>query len=345
MPPDSAQIKQAIFKLLPLVALAVPLLLLYMLNPADQFLNVSAQDSFQLMWKGRTFLLFFAWLVALEFILGWEAFKPAAKSRARFVAASAALVLPTLYVVAEFYLGLNAAVAGWALSGGVAFWGSMPLAVEYFAFALLFALASWLLFGKHGLWGFGLPILFAVLVGALYTIDNVYPYGEFTPFQLLVPTTASLAAGVLSWMGYTPVPGTENGMPTLQVSNGFGTVRFAIGWPCAGIESLLIFTAVTLLFLLRMKVSWKAKVGYFALGAAVTYFINVMRIVTLFTLGVQFGQNSSQVQMFHYYYGPLYAMAWIVSYPLIILASYAAWRRIRKPRPKPPNPASPESER
>jgi exosortase/archaeosortase family protein len=88
-----------------------------------------------------------------------------------------------------------------------------------------------------------------------------------------------------------------------------------------------------------MRISWKAKIGFFSVGAAVTYLINVLRIATIFTIGAQFGANSPQVQHFHYYYGPLYAMAWIVSYPLIIIAANAAWHRIRKPQPKSPSPA------
>ena len=181
------------------------------------------------------------------------------------------------------------------------------------------------------------------LIGVLYTIDNVFPYGQFTPFQLLVPTTAALAAGVLGLMGNTVVAGTDisTSMPTLKVAGPLGTAKFAIAWPCAGIESLLIFTAVALLFLKRMNISWKAKIGYFAFGAAVTYFINVLRITEIFTIGMQFGVDSRQVQDFHFYYGPLYAMAWIVSYPLIILLSQGLWRKIktRKPQPKQLSPA------
>jgi exosortase/archaeosortase family protein len=138
-----------------------------------------------------------------------------------------------------------------------------------------------------------------------------------------------LAAGVLGLMGCTTLLVTENGMPTLQATGPVGTARFAIAWPCAGIESLLIFTAVALLFLQHMPISWKAKAGYFIVGAAVTYFINVMRIVTIFNIGMQYGVNSNQVQMFHFYYGPLYAIAWIVSYPLIILVSQVLWRKIK----------------
>jgi len=331
-----------LLKVLPLVAFVVPLALLYLLNPMDTYLNVSAQQSFELMWKGRTFQLFFIWLIALEFILSWETItsKINLQNKPRVAAYAVALLLPTLYVLWEFS-GLNGAIAGWSLQSGVAFAGSMPLAIEYLVLSFIFLLTVFLSFGKKGLIGFVLPAIFLALVGLLYTIDNVFPYGEFTPFQLLVPTTASLAAGVLNLMGYTIIPGVEaaTGMPTLDVSGQLGTATFAIAWPCAGIESLLIFTAVALLFLKRMNLSWKAKIGFFAIGAGVTYFINVLRIATIFTIGVQYGAYSEQVNQFHYYYGPLYAMAWIVSYPLLIILCTFAWQKIRKPQSKPLNPA------
>ena len=269
--------------------------------------------------------------MALEFILSWENIKPkiSKQNKTGLLAVAIVLLLPTLYVVSEYYFGVNSAIANAAVQNGVAFPYSMPLAVEYLVFSVLLCLTAFLYFGKKGLTGFALPALFVGLVGVIYTIDNFFPYGEFTPFQLLVPTTATLAANVLSLMGYGVLPGTENGMPTLQVTGPLGTAKFSIAWPCAGIESLLIFTAVALLFLQQMPISWKAKTGYFIVGAAVTYFINVLRIATIFTIGTEFGVNSNQVQMFHFYYGPLYSITWIVSYPLIILASQGLWRKIK----------------
>ena len=339
MPNFLPKLKEVSFKLLPLVAFVVPLALLFLLNPADPHLGLSGQDSFNSMWKGRTFQLFFVWLVALEFILSWEIIKPQVnkQNKLRVAAVSVALMLPTLYVVLENYVGLNDAIANWSLNSGVAFSGSMPLAVEYIVFAVLFGIIAFLFFGRKGLVGFALPALFVGLIGVLYTIDNVFPYGSFTPFQLLVPTTASLAAGVLGLLGNTAVLGTDlvSGMPLLHVTGPLGTAEFTIAWPCAGIESLLIFTAVALLFLKRMNISWRAKIGYFAVGAGITYFINVLRIATIFTIGMQYGVESSQVQSFHFYYGPLYAMAWIVSFPLIILLSQELWRKIKVRKPQP----------
>ncbi len=331
-----------LLKVLPLAAFAIPLVVLYLFNPMDTYLNVSAQQSFELMWKGRTFQLFFIWLIALEFILGWEAItsKINLQNKPRLAAYAVMLLLPALYLLLEFS-GLNGVIVGWSQQSGIAFADSMPLAMEYLIFSAIFLLTAYVSFGKKGLTDFILPALFLALVGLLYTIDNVFPYGEFTPFQLLVPTTASLAAGVLNLMGYSTIPGVEaaTGMPTLDVSGHLGTATFAIAWPCAGIESLLIFTAVALLFLKRMNISWKAKIGFFVAGAGVTYLINVLRIATIFTIGVQYGAYSEQVNQFHYYYGPLYAMAWIVFYPLIIMVCMFAWRKIRKPQSVPLNPA------
>ena len=320
-----------IVKVLPLLAFIVPVALLYLLNPSDPYLQVSPQASFQLMWKGRTFEVFFIWLIGIEFILSWENFKSkiSKQNKANIAAVAMALSLPSVYVIAEYYLGLNGAIANFSLQHGATWWGTMPLALEYLVFSALFCFTAWLIYEKKGLASLALPAVFAALVGALYTIDNVFPYGEFTPFQILVPTTANFAADILRLSGCTTSVVMQNGMPTLQAVGPLGTAKFAIAWPCAGIESFLIFFAVVLVFLQQMSLSWKAKVGYFIFGAAVTYFINVMRIVTIFNLGMQYGVNSSQVQMFHFYYGPLYAVIWIVSYPLVIIASQGLWRKFK----------------
>ena len=78
-----------LMKLLPLLAFAVPLSWLYLLDAG----------SFGLMWKGRTFQLFFIWLIALELILSWETLKPNKIDKpasAKTFALIAVLLLPTV---------------------------------------------------------------------------------------------------------------------------------------------------------------------------------------------------------------------------------------------------------
>jgi exosortase/archaeosortase family protein len=325
--------EDTLLKLVPLLAFAVPLLWLYLLDAG----------SFELMWKGRTFQLFFVWLIALELILGWESLQPSKISKSfsvKNLAFVAALTLPTMYVVLSNYLGLNSVIAEVSKTSGVTWWDSMALSTEYLVFTALFCLMIFVQFGKKGLKDFSVPAVFLGIVGALYTIDNVFPYGQFTPFQLLVPTTASLAASTLNLMGYQTSLTASGAMPHLTATdpaNPLRTATFDIAWPCAGIESLLIFTVVALLFLKRMQISWKAKIGYFAVGAAVTYIINILRIATIFTIGMDGGD----VQMFHFYYGPLYSIAWIVLYPLLVLGSQMLWQKITGRSSLPPTGSQP----
>ncbi len=332
-----------VLKLLPLLAFVVPIFWLYLLEA----------ESFELMWKGRTFQLFFIWLIALEFILSWETIQPKRMSKlssVKILALVATLLLPTVYVVLSNYLGLDTAIAEVFRQSGVTWWESMALSIEYLVFTAVFLVIIILQFGKKGVRDFSVPSFFIGIVGALYTIDNLFPYGQFTPFQLIVPTTATLAANVLNLMGYQTTLSTTSTMPRLTATdpaNSLRTATFDIAWPCAGIESLLIFTVVALLFLKRMSITWKAKIAYFLVGAIVTYIINILRITAIFTIGL----GGGNVQLFHFYYGPLYSIAWIVLYPLIILGSQSLWRKImeykggktpqgiREAQPFQPNPA------
>jgi thaumarchaeosortase len=164
-------------------------------------------------------------------------------------------------------------------------------------------------------------------VAAIHLINILYPYGGFTPFQFIVPTTTRLSASVLNLMGYqTKVllsPG--NPMPTLYAWNSEARWGFQIAWPCAGVESLLIYTIVILLFLKKADIRWIHRIIYFTIGAIVTYFINILRIVTIFTLAL----NKGDIWAFHDYYGMLYSAIWIVSYPLIIIGSRALWSKLK----------------
>ena len=315
-----------LMKLLPLVAFAAALLWLYSVD----------SRSFESMWKGRTFELFFVWLISLELILSWENLQTNKINKlvsARTFAFIIALLLPTMYVVLANYSGLNTAIEASARQSGVKWANYMPLATEYLVFAALFSLITYLSYGTKGLKDFAVPTFFIAAIGALYAIDNAFPYGQFTPFQFFVPTTAVLATQILSLMGYsTNLDLSLGSLPYLTATdsaNPARTASFGIAWPCAGIESFLIFTVVTALFLKRMPISWKAKTGYFAIGAAVTYFINVLRIVTIFMIGM----NGENISTFHSFYGPLYSIAWIASYPLIILGSQSAWHKITNKKP------------
>jgi thaumarchaeosortase len=331
-------------KLLPLFSIIAPIIILYFFepytfpSPSELGLNVS---TFEMMWKGRTFYLFFLWIAFLEVILNWENLKPKTSgnpNRVRTVMFILALLLPTIYIVIANFYGLNATILNWALSNNIYFYSWMPLSTEYLVLAALFTLIITLQYGTGGLKNVLISPLFLVSIGIIYTIDNIYPYGSFTPFQMFVPTTATLSASVLTLMGYTvhwlPAIG---GMPTFMIENSLGNYSSAlsIAWPCSGIESLIIYAVVMLLFLRIMIIPLKHKIIYFTVGAVITFFVNVLRIVTLFVISVNTGGWTIEAQRFHDFYGMLYSLTWIVSYPLLIIGSRALWGKFWKPEKTP----------
>ena len=313
-------------KLLPLFSFIIPFLILYYLNP----------NSFEKTWKGRTYYLFFLWLFLLEIILNWEELqtrKIGKMKSARTIAFIVTLLVPTVYVIVANFYGLNYMIESLAEQHNIPWASVMPLSTEYLVFAVLFALIIMLEYGISGLKDFLISTVFLGIIGVIYTIDNIYPYGRFAPFQIFVPTTATLAANVLNLMGYQTRmffisnDPTYGSMPALIAwdSQRRSSGSLAIGWPCSGVESLLIYTVTIVLFLKKSVIPWKHRIIYFVIGAIVTYFINILRIATIFVIAI----NGGDIWAFHDLYGQLYSISWIVSYPLIIVVSRALWGKIR----------------
>jgi len=294
-------------------------------------------QSFEKTWKGRTFYMFFIWLLVMELVLNWEKYGLKTVNKLgskKILAFSVALMLPTVYVVVANFYGLNAKIVEFVRQYNInppwADW--MPLSIEYLVFAVLFASVILLAYGLNGLVDFSLSLSLLVAFGTIYMIDNLYPYGSFTPFQIIVPTTATLAANVLNLMGYqtsflTPV---LPGVPRLKAWNSVGATWFDIAWPCSGVESLLIYTVTILLFLKKSPISWKQRVIYLVFGAVITYLINILRISTIFTISIITGGGyTPQTARFHEFYGPLYSIAWITSYLFIIVGSQILWTKLK----------------
>lgn len=333
---------EIVLKLLPALSYVPPFLILYTLDPS----------SFNYTWKGRTYYMFFMWTVFLETILHWdnlkvESWKEKPRKAAVFLAA---LSLPTIYVLAanfisfNQYQNLNQFIMELSRKRGMRdewFIGKMPLAIEYLILTVIFDFILLLGYGMSGVAKYSTSSFLLGLVGFIYLIDNLFPYGLFMPLQLLVPLTAFLAANVLNLIGYKTTIAVESSpiyglIPSLKVEglkNPDGTPYpsgVGIAWPCAGVDSLLIYSITILTFLKGGEFSRKQKVFFFIIGAVVTYFLNILRIVTIFIIGTVYGVRSSEWGRFHDYYGPLYSITWIVTYPLIIIAINSLWKKIRE---------------
>lgn len=318
-------------KTLPIIGVTVPFLILYILYPS----------SYDLMWKGRMFYLFFLWLLFVETIINWDKIAKSKVAKMRSVRTAVfivALALPILYITVANFAGLNNAIMDLARNYNVVleFVQFVPLSIEYLVLTGLFVLIFSLYYGTRKTSDFAISMIFLGVIGVVYMIDTLYPWGRFTPFQIFAPTTTQLSASVLNLMGYRTsivmrLFANEGTLPVLTVWDAFGkATTFSVAWVCSGVESLIIFSVTIPLFFKNSTIRWKHRAVYFIFGAAITYFINALRIATIFIIAI----NGGDWHTFHNVYGMLYSMTWIVSYPLLIIGSRTLWARIKTRRDK-----------
>jgi exosortase/archaeosortase family protein len=332
-----------LIKLLPVLSFIIPFIVLYYLYP----------NSFEETWKGRTYYLFFIWLALLETILSWEELETNKINKLRSkrtIGLIVFLLLPTFYVLITNFLGLNSAIVQWYMQFmgseyDYSWWAQhMPLSIEYFAYGTIFLITNIIIRGKKRLTTFSISTSLLFAIGTFYIVDNFFPYGRIMLLQLPALPTAHLAANILNLMGYQTgisisITSYQGWMPVLTIRDPHSLgrfVTFGIGWVCSGVESLIIYTITIMLFLKKSAIQWKHRIIYFMIGAVITFFVNVLRIVSIFDIAMKYGWRPDytppEVARFHDYYGPLYSIIWIISYPLIIIGGTALWRKIKNRR-------------
>jgi thaumarchaeosortase len=214
-----------------------------------------------------------------------------------------------------------------------------PLSVEYLILISFFIFAAWLAYGLAGLKSLSISLSLLAGIGSIYLVDTIWPYGTFKPMQLLAVPTAAFATALLDILGYNvtltyPISSIEYGsLPRIIAIKGEKIARADIGWPCAGVHSLLLFTLITLVFFKKTTIRRERKIIFFLIGAAGTYLTNILRIASFFTISINYGSDVAEV--FHNSYGELYFIAWMLLYFIIIIAIQSGkintfWQAFRK---------------
>jgi thaumarchaeosortase len=194
---------------------------------------------------------------------------------------------------------------------------SWPFSFEYIIFTAVFVASIWLLYGFRGVKSFAVTSVFIGGVGVFYMIDTFYPYGTFTVLQSFVPVTVFGASSVLNLLGYVTqtFPGGADGLG-LSVTGAGGSYSALVSWSCAGSHSLLLYSFMIMLFLRGTGIAPMRKIIYVIVGAAGTFFVNILRVVAILTAGVN-GGNTLATQ-FHEFYGEFFFIAWMFIYLTLV---------------------------
>lgn len=315
-------------------------------DPYNVFFNQNFV--FEATWKGRMFYLFFMWLIFIESIIYWNELadeKP--KKRFLIIVSLTFAFVPTVYIMAVNYFGLDLAVLKAGFSFGIRAispegrpWDFLylqwPLSCEYIVFSVFFISAAIFAYRLKGLKFFSISFVLIAGIGAAYMFDTIYPFGVFKPLQAFALPTAATAAAVLDLLGYKtslnfPVYSslTNSNLPRLSIWNGKAYAAADIGWACSGVHSLLLYVLIILVFFKRTEISSFRKLAYFVIGFIGTYFVNVLRICSY--LFIYLYQGRVAANTFHDSYGELYFFTWIFAY-IALIASIQRYMLVERTR-------------
>jgi exosortase/archaeosortase family protein len=305
-------------------------------NSFDPWNNTyfSHSFTFDVTWKGRMFLGIFAWFIVMESVIGWsEIRKRTPTNRYLMVGALVCALIPTVYVLATNFLGLDLAVLKYGQSIGLPylnvasepsdflqlFW---PLSLEYVLFFVFFTVALMLAYRPRGLKNFSISLAVLGGFGVAYMVDTLLPFGALKVLQEVALPTAGVAAALFDLSGYSVIlnyPNNAGGslVPALTVVSGSSSASISIAWACAGVQSLFLFLVIMLLFFKKTTITPYRKLLYFFVGLLGTFFANVLRICAVTLILLYEGGDAGM--FFHNNYGELFGFSFIFLYILLII--------------------------
>lgn len=301
-----------------MVCVIFPIFLLVFLDyfNLESFSSVFNQNFvFSWTWKGRMFYLLFLWILFIESIIDWNNIienKP--KTNRRMLASFICALVPTFYILAVNFLGLNQVILSigqyFNIGTGDFLNFHWPLSCEYLVLAIFFISAVALAYGKKGLKTFAISFAFLGGVSIAYMLDTIYPFGVFKPLQEFALPTAATAAALFDLLGYTtslnyPIHYGDSLLPSLSVRVGAKPpVSVAIGWACAGVHSLLLYVLIIAVFFKKSNIPAFRKLLYFVIGLFGTFFVNVLRVFSIVIVMINYGTATGTA--FHDTYGELF---------------------------------------
>jgi exosortase/archaeosortase family protein len=300
----------------------------------ESWSNFFFNDSFlfELTWKGRMFFLVFLWLLLIESAIDWKKLvdkKP--KNRYIIVASLICALIPTIYVIAVNFLGLDLTILR---IGNDVFgihsvtdvnqpWDFLlnwhwPISCEYIVFSVFFIGAVLLAYKTKGLKALSISLALLGGIGVAYLFDTIYPFGVFKPLQAFALPTSATAAALFDLLGYSvrlafPAYGVASALPNLTVTMGGKTASVSIAWAC---QILLLYVLIILVFFKKADISPFRKLAYFVIGLFGTFFVNVLRIFSIVLIMLNSGNDAGMV--FHNTYGEIYSVVWIFLFILLI---------------------------
>lgn len=288
-------------------------------------------EKFKTMWIGYAVFAYIAFFVILTWLFHRQVpKKQAAETRVFWLGALSFFAGMCIYqiliysgVLPQYISQLGAAlgIEGWYLNV------SWPTTVDLLVFTIYMVGLIMSFFGVKSLKYFLGPILYSSALVSAFIIDAVVPKTSFADaaFEFFVPGIVSISASLLQLLKVN-VEIIGNG-DVMFIRKSTEPTAVQVNWPCAGVHSLLIYTAISVAFLQFLDTSKIRKLIYTLLGFFGTIFVNILRITSIVYAYYYFDVS---IRTFHAYSGELFFIAWIIIFLFAVTIVERRWPSYRK---------------
>ncbi len=283
------------------------------------FTLIADPDTFYLSWNvGRGELLFAMVFIVAELIGS----KQEINIKKLYIIVGL-LSLTVAYFIAIEDLGLKESIRAAAPIYNVQQVDSWIFMWDFIIMAAYVGVCLPILYGKKGYKVAPAGLLFLAGTAVILSLDAFFPQDTLGPLQYIVPIYLQLDQWVIRLIdGYIMDLGPDGPLVplvtardnTLNLNGLNGPMRLTVFWPSAGVHSMIIYTLLMLIFLLKMRIPLKRKLCYFVIGSIGTALVNIIRIISLSLFALIVSANPTSWQSFHSIAGVIIFIPWLFIY-------------------------------
>ena len=229
-------------------------------------------ESFILGWnEGRSGLLFGAFFLLME----WQEARnliTVKLTKKRGFTFALCIALLSMFFIAVYAFDLHAVVAEAGKTLNVqndTFLKNWVWLWEYVVLAAYILGVVTSLFNVRSISKFSVPFVYLLGMASILLLDGVYPYESLGFLQGMVPMITEIVVGLL-WLSGVYImrtPELNAPRPSVQVIDNMLAVRGTTGymnllmyWPCVGILSMLIYSLIIIILMVKLEATLKRKI-------------------------------------------------------------------------------------
>ena len=284
------------------------------------FALVAFPDTFSLSWnQGRGGYLFALAFVVAE-LVGLKIQIPTK----RLLAVIPLAVLTIAYLVGLEY-GLREYIEESAKVYDVQLIFSWTWMWDYIIMAIFVVVSLFIFFGKKWVRIAPAGPIFLTGSAVILSLDAFFPYDTLGPLQYVVPPLLEINAWVITSLDLGIATARDN---LLFLKGDHGAMALQVFWPSAGVHSVIIYSLVMMVFLLKMNIPRNRKAIYFGIGIIGTIGVNMIRIFSLSVYALKVTTNAQKWEEFHSVAGEIMFLPWLFVFLFVVM--YIETKRLKK---------------